>query len=185
MVCACVFVLPRLAGAEPSIAIEFDLDGDGRSDQVVLDRDDPLFLHVWLSTSGTTQTIRSHVPVLQVVAADLDGDARPELIARGSDAQLHVWHRKRKAFHSYHRRSAAPSPLEQRHCRSIENKEAEPPGEMTAGPHVPSALTTRASLRSPGLDPSSARVPSTARVFRSSTAADPFAPRPPPTRTPL
>ena len=184
ILCACVFLLPGLASAEPFVAVDFDLDGDGRSDQVLLDRDEPRLLHVWLSASGTTQVIRSRVEMLQVVAADLDGDARPELIARDRDSQLHVWRRKHQAFHSYARRSEAASPLEQRQCRSLENKEAAPPEEVSAGQDAPFALTLWASPRAPGLDPSTARLPVTARATRSSTAVDPFAPRPPPALTP-
>ena len=178
MVCACALLLPRLTAAAPSLAIGFDLDGDGRGDQVVLDRDKPLVLHVWLSKSGTTQVIRSSVPILQIAAADLDGDRRPELIARDSDSQLHVWKRKRTGFQSYHRRQAAVSPLDQRGCRSIESKEAEPPGEASTTSQF--ALMLCASPRAPGLEPSAARAPSTARASSSSTAVDPFAPRPPP-----
>jgi|SRR5436190_1163196 hypothetical protein len=184
ILCACVLLLPRLAAAEPFIAVDFDLDGDGRSDQVVLDRDEPRLLHVWLSASGTSQVIRSRVEMLQVVAADLDGDASPELIARDRDSQLHVWQRKYKTFHSYARRSVASAPLEQRQCRSLENLEAAPPEEMSAGQDAPFALTLWASPRAPGLPSSTARVPATARAARSSTAVDPFAPRPPPARTP-
>ena len=180
MVWACVLLLPRLAVAEPSLALGFDLDGDGRGDQVMLDRDKPLLLHVWLSRSGTTQVIRSRVPILQIVAVDLDGDHRLELIARDRDSQLHVWKRKRDGFHSYHRRNAGASPFDQGECRSIENKETEPPGEAGATPYSQFALALCASPRAPGLEPSTSRAPSTARALSSSTAVDPFAPRPPP-----
>src|SRR5438128_1273822 len=65
--------LSRFAGAvEPALTI--DLDGDGLRDHVVLDRREPAGLRVWLSASDTTEVIRTRVPLLQVVAADLDGD---------------------------------------------------------------------------------------------------------------
>ena len=185
MVCACVFLLPRFAAAEPSLAIDFDLDGDGRVDQVVLDRDEPLLLHVWLSGSGMTQVIHSRVPILQVVAVDLDGDHRLELIARDSDSQLHVWKRKRKGFRPYRGHRVAVSPLDQRHCRRIEDKETQPPGEITTTPYAPFALMLCASTRASGVEPSTARVLSAARASGSATAIDPFAPRPPPAPTAL
>ena len=178
MVCACVLLLPRLAAAGPSLAI--DLDGDGRFDQVMLDGRQPLIVHVWLSASGRTQVIRSRVPILQIVAADLDGDHRLELIARDSDSQLHVWKQKRKGFYSYRRRAVAPPTLEPRNCRSIEDGAPKPPGVITDAPFAPFALTLCASPRAPGLEASKARAPHSARGYRSLTALDPFVPRPPP-----
>jgi VCBS repeat protein len=181
MVCACALLLPGFAAAKPSLAIGFDLDGDGRGDQVVLDRDRPLVLQVWLSNSGTTQVIRSRVPILQVAAADLDGDHRPELIASDGDSQLQVWTRKRKGFHSYRARHAVPS-ASQREVRRIDDTNAEPPGEITSPPFAPFALTLCPSARAPGLEAAASGAPHAACDFRSLTAVDPFAPRPPPAR---
>jgi hypothetical protein len=182
MVCACVLLLPHVAAAQPSLAI--DLDGDGRHDQVMLDRGDPSFLRVWLSASSTTQVIRSRVPLLQVVAADLDGDHRPELIARDGDSQLHVWKRKRKGFHSYRPRDAAPRTLEQRNRRTIEDPDTEAPGIITSPSFAPFALTLCASSRAPGLQASGAGAPYATHTLRSVSAVDPFAPRPPPAHIP-
>jgi hypothetical protein len=183
MVCACVFLLPHVAAAEPSLTI--DLDGDGRRDQVMLDGREPSFLHVWLSASGKTQTIRSRVPLLQFVVADLDGDHRPELIARDSDSQLHVWTRKRKGFHSFRPRHPISPPLVRRDLRNIEDQDGEPLGEITSTPDAPFALALCASPRAPGLEASAARAPHPARAGRSLTAVDPFAPRPPPAHVAL
>src|SRR4029079_11223570 len=94
--CACVLLLPRFAAAEPASAVDFD--GDGRHDHVTLDLREPSVVHIWLSLSQTTQTIRAHAPLQQIVAVDLDGDHRPELIARDRDARIHVWTRKHERF---------------------------------------------------------------------------------------
>jgi hypothetical protein len=178
----CALLLPRVATAQPSLAI--DLDGDGRRDHVTLDDREPSVLRVWLSASSTTQLIRSRVPLLQVVAADLNGDHHPELIARGSDSQLHVWMRKRSGFHSYRRREAALPTLEHGNRRSLEDSDGEPPGAIPSTPCQPFALTLCASPRAPGLEASIARAPHTARAFRLLTPVDPFAPRPPPAHQP-
>jgi hypothetical protein len=180
-VCACVLLvllLPHSAAAGPSLAI--DLDGDGRRDQVTLDRLDPSLLHVWLSASSTTQVIRSHVPLLQVAAADLDGDHRPELIARDGNSKLHVWMRKHTRFHWYRPRDGARPLLEQPNRRSLEDNDSEPPGVLTSAPFTPIALTLCASPRAPGLEASIRRAPHTARACRPVAVVDPFAPRPPP-----
>jgi hypothetical protein len=183
MVCACVFLLPHFAAAEPSLAIDFD--DDGRHDQFMLDRREPSVLHIWLSASNTSQVLRARVPLLQVVATDLDGDQRPELIARDSESQIHVWTRKRKWFHSYRPRDVIPHALEQWNRRSIEDKDNEPPGVITSTPFAPFALTLCASPRAPGLEVPTACAPHPARAWRSLTAVDPFAPRPPPALLPL
>lgn len=183
ILCACVLLLPHVAAADPSLAIDFD--GDGRRDQVMLDGREPSVLHVWLSASGTTQLIRTRVPLLQVVAADLDGDHRPELIARDTDSQIHVWTRKRTGFHSYRPRHAAPSAPGQQGFGNIEDTDLEPPGEITSTPFAPFALMLCASPRAPGLEASTARASHAARAGRSLTAVDPFAPRPPPAHVPL
>jgi hypothetical protein len=182
MVCACVLLLAPVAAAEPSLTI--DLDGDGRRDQIMLDGREPSVLHVWLSASGKTQTIRTRVPLLQIVAVDLDGDHRPELIARDSDSQIHVWTRKRKGFHSFRPRHAVSPALARRDIRNIEDRDGEPFGEITSRPCAPFALTLCASPRAPGLEGATARASHAARAGRSLTAVDPFAPRPPPSHVP-
>jgi hypothetical protein len=110
LACACVLLLPHLvAAAEPSLSADFD--GDGRRDRVTVDRHEPSVLHIWLSETQTTSIIRTSTPVLRVVAMDLDGDHRSELIARGSNAGLQVWTKKRKGFRSYRPASSAPGSL--------------------------------------------------------------------------
>jgi hypothetical protein len=178
MAWACVLLVPHLATAEPSLAI--DLDGDGRPDLVTQDRAEPLVLHVWLSASGTTQTIRTRVPLLQIVAADLDGDHRLELVATDTESKIHVWKRKRKGFHAYRRRVVVAPALERRNCRGIEDGETKPPGVITSTPYAPFALTLCASPRAPGLETTTSRAAHTVRAWLSLTAVDPFVPRPPP-----
>lgn len=184
--CACVLLLlllPRSAAAGPSLAI--DLDGDGRRDQVTLDHRDPSLLHVWLSASSTTQVIRSHVPLLQVAAADLDGDHRPELIARDSNSKLHVWMRRHTRFHWYRPRDGARPMFEQPSRRSLEDNDSEPPGVLTSTAFTPIALTLCASPRAPAPATSLRRAPHAARACRPAAVVDPFAPRPPPPHLPL
>jgi hypothetical protein len=180
---ACVLLLPHFAVAEPSLAIDFD--DDGRRDQFILDHREPSVLHVWLSASNTTQVIRTRVPLLQVVATDLDGDQRPELIARDSESRIHVWTRKHKWFHSYRPHSVVPLVLDQWNHRRIEDKDREPPGVITSPPFAPFALTLCASPRATGHEASTAYAPHTAPVCRSLTAVGPLAPRPPPAHVPL
>lgn len=179
-VCACVFLLPTFAAAEASLAIDFD--GDGQRDQFRLDRREPSVLHIWLSASDTSHVIRTRLPLLQVVAKDLDGDHRPELIARDTDSQIHVWTRKHKSFHSYRPRDVDPGALRQPNDRTIEDSDSERPGVITNAPFAPFALTLCAATRTPGLESATACAPHTTRAFRSSPAAAPFAPRPPPAR---
>ena len=88
MVCACVLLLPHFAAAEPSLAIDFD--AGGRRDRVMMDRLEPSVLHAWRSASDATQVVRTWLPLLQVVAIDLDGDHQPELTARDSEWQIPV-----------------------------------------------------------------------------------------------
>lgn len=174
MVCACVLLLPNFGAAAPSLAIDFD--GDGQRDQFRLDRREPSVLHLWLSASDTTHVIRTRVPLLQVVATDLDGDHRPELIARDSESQIHVWTRTR--FHPYRPHDVAPGTFKQPNHRSIDDE------DITTTPFAPFALALCASPRAPGLETSRACAEHTARR-RSLTPVAPFAPRPPPTEVPL
>src|SRR3954471_1154904 len=119
MMCGCLLLLPHLAAAsEPLLATDFD--GDGQRDHVVVDRGDPLSVQVWLSATDTTQIIHTHVPLLQVIAADLDGDHRPELIARDSKSHLHVWTRAGDGFHRYRARKTSTRGLQQESHRTVD-----------------------------------------------------------------
>jgi hypothetical protein len=180
MVCACLLIVPTLAAAAES-ALSIDLDGDGRRDGVVLDGRESL-VQVWLSASNTTQVIHTAVPVQRVVAADLDGDHRPELIARDSKSQIHVWTAKQKKFRPYHPHDAVPSADKQLHHGWVDDDDSEP-ADVVTNPTVPSpALALCASPRAPARVRSEPFTALPARRDRSSAAPSPFAPRPPPTR---
>jgi hypothetical protein len=103
LTCVCLCLLPRaVAAAEPLLVA--DLDGDGLYDRVTISHREPTVLRLWLSASGKTHRIHLGTPVLHVVAMDLDGDHRPELIAHDAKSRLHVWTWKRKAFKPYRSR---------------------------------------------------------------------------------
>ena len=180
MMCALLLLLPNFA-ASGELSLTIDFDSDGRHDRVVLDRQNPAVLRVWLSASDTTQVIHARVALVRVIATDLDGDHRPELIATDSNSQIHVWTRKRKGFHSYRPRNAAPAPLKQPTRRRGVDWDTESPGAIPSGGSArwtwapcpsPSALTPRRAI------PFASH---TVRACESSTAVTPFAPRPPPT----
>jgi hypothetical protein len=85
----CVLLLvPRVGWAQ--LAVYADFDGDGRHDPVTLDRSERA-VRVWLSRTGTTDVIGGQGPLLRVIATDLDGDRRPELVASDTSTGLHVW----------------------------------------------------------------------------------------------
>jgi hypothetical protein len=131
--------------------------------------------------------IRSRTPLLRIVVGDLDGDHRPELIARGTDSRIHVWTRRHNGFgfRRYRARKVVPVTLEQPESGSVHDDGGEPLSAITALTLVPFALTLCASPRAPALQASHPSPPRSPRACRSFTAADPFAPRPPPTHVPL
>jgi hypothetical protein len=106
---ACLCLTGPVATAAES-ALKIDLDGDGRADLITFDDRQPSVLHVWLSSTATTQTIRSAIPVVQVVATDLDGDHRPEIIARGGTG-LEIWMHGRRGFRSYRPKRIVPGAI--------------------------------------------------------------------------
>jgi hypothetical protein len=184
LLCACVLLLPRLAAAvEPTLTLDFD--GDGQADQVTVDRHEPSVLHVWLSANDTTQVIRTRMPLIRVIATDLDGDHRPEIIARDSDSQIHVWTRKRKGFHSYRPRKVIPGTLKQPNRRRVEDNEGNPVGVITSAPYAPLALALCASPRAPATGTAPAVALDAPRRSRTSTSLWSFAPRPPPLSHPF
>jgi hypothetical protein len=83
-----------------------DFDGDGVRDQVSLSRHDPTVVRVWLSSTRRIDVIHSREPILQIAAADLDGDARKELVAR-VPTSMRVWVRRNGHFQSYRPRHRA------------------------------------------------------------------------------
>jgi hypothetical protein len=178
----CLLLLPRFAGAAGAA---IDLDGDGRHDSVVFDDHAPAIVRVWLSASDTTQVIHSRVPLLRVVAMDLDGDARPELIARDRTSQIHVWTWQRERFHRYRPRQFTPPTLTAASRRSVEDDDPDEESITTASTLTPFERTLCASPGAPDLTAVNACAADTACAYRSCAAADLFPPRPPPARASL
>jgi len=101
-----MLLVPGLAAAEPPDA--GDLDGDGRSDLITLDRTQPSMVHVWLTRTGTAAVIHIRRPIVRVIAADLDGDRRPELIVRDIFSALHIWKQDGRRGFAPHARKRTP-----------------------------------------------------------------------------
>jgi hypothetical protein len=176
--CACVLLLtPRASAAESFLTADFD--GDGVRDHVTLNRDEPSILHVWLSTTGTTTTIRTKAPVIRIVASDLDGDRRAELIASGASSSLQVWTKKHNRFHSYHPRRTHSGAFDRPNHRKFDDGGTDSPSAVPSpGPPV-LAIALSGQPRAPALvglrstSPASGGRP-------SALPLEPFAPRPPP-----
>lgn len=84
-----ILLAPGVGAAAPPDAA--DLDGDGRSDVITLDRTQPSTVRVWLTRTSTAAVIHTRRPIVRIIAADLDGDRRPELIVRDIFSALHIW----------------------------------------------------------------------------------------------
>ena len=183
-VCACLLLFPKIALADPSLAVDFD--GDGRQDSVWLDQRRPSVLRVWLSSSGTTLVLVSRRPLQKVTATDLDGDRRPELIASDSQARLHVWTPKAKGFRRYHARLVSSKGLKAPKGHRVDGRNREPEEVFTGSAFAPPELTrasplvppdhravgcashdTPACLVSAAVEPSSARPPPLGRSSQS------------------
>ena len=177
--CVSLVLLPTLAAAA-DLGIAADFDSDGRRDHVMVDRWEPWVLRVWLSASDTTHVIHTRVSLLGIVATDLDGDHRPELIAQDSQSQIHVWTRKHQGFHSYRPRLVLPVSLHPPTRRTVDDRDTEPPGAIAGTTFEPPTPTLCASLSVPALGLSNACTPRSARALGSDTTFDPFVPRPPP-----
>ncbi len=106
--CAALLCAPRVDARDAALAADFD--GDGQRDHVTLNGEDSSLLHIWLSATGTIEIIHSREPVLHVVAADLDDDRRPELIAGGGTAALGIWTRGSHGFRAFRPRRAPAVP---------------------------------------------------------------------------
>jgi hypothetical protein len=184
VVFACLLLVPAFAAAAER-PLPVDLDGDGRHDHFTVDRHrDPAVLRVWLSASNSTHLIRTRAALVQVVAVDLDGDHRPELVARDSESRIRVWTRKGKRFHSYRPRDVASRTLQPPSHRTIRDNDSELPDLTASSGFAPFALALCPSPRAPAVGPSSACAPHTAPAYRSLTVVDPFAARPPPSFIP-
>ena len=178
LVCACMLLSSALARAAESVLM-VDLDGDGIHDRVLVDSREPALIRVWLSSTGNISTIRNKAPLINVVATDLDGDHRAELIARDSAAGLHVWTRGRKGFRRVHPHSTDASSLSKKKRRVVDDGATDDAAGTTWDGASFLALTLTSQPRAPASLSSS---PSSrdACSKQSHLPLAPFAPRPPP-----
>ena len=183
LACFCATATSVLAAPVQS-PIAVDFDGDGARDFATLDVQDPAVLQVWLSTTGTTSVLRARVPIVHLVATDLDGDHKPELIASSTGPGLQVWTRKHSRFHRFrtapHRPLAADVAIP--HRRNVDDGPTSDRSEDIApGSAYALALTTvkRARPLTPERRPLTASEVS-GRLLAPARHA--LAPRPPPVR---
>jgi hypothetical protein len=172
-----MLVLVRFASAtEPTLSADFD--GDGDRDHAVLDHAEPTLLHVWLSSTNATATIRSQTPIIHLAATDLDGDRRSELIA-GDRTGLRIWTKTHHDFRSYRPRRAAPATLASPIHRALHESTTDSQSDVTWSADPTLAVLSRAGPRAP--TPGAVIVrPTVASRLRSALPHSPFAPRPPP-----
>ena len=178
LVSACMLLSCTLARAAES-ELMVDLDGDGLRDRVLVDSREPSLIHVWLSTTGSVTTIRNRSPLINVVATDLDGDHRAEIIVRDTTARLHVWTRGKKGFRRVHPHSTDASSLARKKRHVVDDGVTDDAAGTTwdGGSFLALALTSQP--RAP--DSLNVRLASdSAWSRRSHLPHAPFAPRPPP-----
>ena len=182
LVAGCL-LFPFKAAAGPVLSSDFD--GDGRRDHVASDPGDPHKLRIWLSGSNSTQIIRIRGNAQEILAVDLDGDRRPELIWRDNSPRIHVWAHSRGKFsplHAHRGPPARPAP----HPSTTTGDDSDDPVDGL----------TRASGDGLALLPSLAwRTSTTCEISRQRSTNDgvelcrrvlpTFVPRPPPVSTPL
>jgi len=146
--CACVLLsAPFAAAADRSLAADFD--GDGKSDHVAIDRTEPSLLHVWLSTTGRTDVIRSPRALFRIAATDVDGDDRPELIAAdASPEHLRVWKKDgaRGGFRAYAPRRSPGRALPSSHGTSVDGYADSDAEDIAASVCVHQALSARGPI---------------------------------------
>src|SRR3954465_6765535 len=176
--CACILRLPRLASATPSGAVDFD--GDGQNDRFAVDRADTSLLSGWRSASNTVHTIRSRGALEAGVVGDLDGDRRPELVARDRTSRIHVWTCKHRGFRPYRWPQINPATTVQRSSHAIDSSDTDTPGAIADVSFVPCALLPSWSPRAFRVKAFVAHALPADRV-RVPPLAQPVAPRPPPT----
>ena len=170
--------MPVASAAGPSVVADFD--GDGLRDHAELCLREPSQIHIWLSGTQRTWTLRSATPILSLAASDLDGDRKAELIASGPSTGLQIWTGRRGRLTPFHSRRGSTGTQFHDKGHSVDDGPEEAPaadaGQTSAppialalspAPRAPALVAARASTR-PAAPPDSARV------------LTPLAPRPPP-----
>jgi hypothetical protein len=123
---------PCLYAAELHVVADFD--GDGRHDRAVLDRLHPEVVRISLSTGGRTAVLYAGAPVAAMIARDLDGDHRAELITRGATTDLQIWTTGRRGFHSFRLHRAHAGTLQTPHRGSVDDEQnSDAPGDLGDG----------------------------------------------------
>jgi hypothetical protein len=180
LTCTCALVLvPRVGSTEPAVYADFD--GDGRHDSVTFDRNERAVLRVWLSRTGTTDVIRSQGPLLRVIATDLDGDRRPELVANCTSTGLHVWKiTGRNRFRSYSPRRSLPKATIRSSGKTLDDDPVAADDTLTTFRHVQEPLSGRAPVLA-SVTRSQIRALQQDRVPSPTPCVTPSAPRAPPT----
>src|SRR5258705_11943929 len=105
LACLCVLVAAGLASASTPFVIA-DFDGDGHVDRADLNGGDQSAVRVWLSATGRTSVLRSATPGLEMVARDLDGDRRAELMVSSTSNGLHIWKDRGERVQALHPKHA-------------------------------------------------------------------------------
>ena len=181
LLCACCVAFPLTATANGLLAA--DLDGDGRSDYVATDYREPHVLHVWLSSTDTTQIIRTKARAQQIAAVDIDGDHKPELVWRNG-VKLHVLKRAdgNGKFKRVRAKHVAPKSQTPTDAPNADDHDTDLPA-ADGGGIVDVAGPPRAIV----VCVPEARAPSafleTALLLRESPSSFAFVPRPPPVST--
>ncbi len=174
---ACTLLFAGFASAaDPSLSADFD--GDGHRDHAVLDHTEPSVLHVWLSATNVTATLRSQTPIIHLAATDLDGDRRFELIA-GDRTGLKVWTKTHHDFRSYRPHHAAPVALTSPSHRALHDTTTDSESVVTVIAAPTLVITPSARPRAQARCARCAG-PEFAPSVLSSLPHPPFAPRPPP-----
>lgn len=174
---AWVFLLTY--GADASTHIAADLDGDGVHDTVTVHHHAPSDLHIWLSSTQERHIVRHEQPIVKLLALDLDGDRRLELIAHDADAKLQIW-TNRGAGYLRHTTIGTPYfALRADHATTLEQDTPDLSFDLPTTTRVAKAAPpSRFAPRVRGIVVRIAATPVAARI--STTHVAPAAQRPPP-----